>query len=272
MSDDGSAAERAVVSQARARLAPFAAASASRQPLKLVAVPRDHVHGDRQRGEALLAGRLHGRQRDALRSRTSISRAVGAGGAAGRAAAGLLLASRPRRRRLAREGRAAGRSDGRPLAARARRQGRRRLGAASVGRAHPLLDRLCALHPVEQRQRLSLGAAQHAGARRPAPRSAVPTRRRPGSTGSPPGAAWSPPACSSRAASRASRAARRGSPARWPRRSSTTAGWSAARRSSRCCWSTASACCAPATRPPSRPFPKGSRPRRRRRSPRFMAS
>ena len=30
-----------------------------RQPLKLVAVPRDHVQGDRQRGEALLAGRFH---------------------------------------------------------------------------------------------------------------------------------------------------------------------------------------------------------------------
>jgi hypothetical protein len=30
----------------------------SRQPLKLVAVPRDHVQGDRQRGDALLAGRL----------------------------------------------------------------------------------------------------------------------------------------------------------------------------------------------------------------------
>jgi uncharacterized heparinase superfamily protein len=30
----------------------------SRQPLKLVAVPRDHVQGDRQRGEALLAGKL----------------------------------------------------------------------------------------------------------------------------------------------------------------------------------------------------------------------
>ena len=32
--------------------------SARAQPLKLVAVPRDHVHGDRQRGEALLAGRF----------------------------------------------------------------------------------------------------------------------------------------------------------------------------------------------------------------------
>jgi uncharacterized heparinase superfamily protein len=30
----------------------------SRQPLKLVAVPRDHVQGDRQRGDALLAGRF----------------------------------------------------------------------------------------------------------------------------------------------------------------------------------------------------------------------
>ena len=32
--------------------------AAGRQPLKLVAVPRDHVQGDRQRGEALLAGRF----------------------------------------------------------------------------------------------------------------------------------------------------------------------------------------------------------------------
>src|SRR3954453_6872401 len=31
----------------------------SRQPLKLVAVPRDHVQGDRQRGDALLAGRFN---------------------------------------------------------------------------------------------------------------------------------------------------------------------------------------------------------------------
>ena len=29
-----------------------------RQPLKLVAVPRDHVAGDRKRGDALLAGRF----------------------------------------------------------------------------------------------------------------------------------------------------------------------------------------------------------------------
>ena len=30
----------------------------SRQPLKLVAVPRDHVAGDRRRGDALLAGQF----------------------------------------------------------------------------------------------------------------------------------------------------------------------------------------------------------------------
>src|SRR4029078_6722990 len=30
----------------------------SRQPLKLAAVPRDHVAGDRQRGDALIAGRF----------------------------------------------------------------------------------------------------------------------------------------------------------------------------------------------------------------------
>src|SRR5918996_3057232 len=32
--------------------------ASGRQPLKLVAVPRDHVQGDRHRGEALLAGRF----------------------------------------------------------------------------------------------------------------------------------------------------------------------------------------------------------------------
>jgi uncharacterized heparinase superfamily protein len=32
--------------------------ASGRQPLKLVAVPRDHVQGDRQRGELLLAGRF----------------------------------------------------------------------------------------------------------------------------------------------------------------------------------------------------------------------
>ncbi|HEY4070948.1 MAG TPA: heparinase II/III family protein [Sphingomicrobium sp.] len=57
MSNDGSAAERAVVSKL-ARPSLLSRLKHGRQPLKLVAVPRDHVQGDRQRGEALLVGRL----------------------------------------------------------------------------------------------------------------------------------------------------------------------------------------------------------------------
>ena len=57
MSAEGSAAERdAVRKLARGSL--LSRLKASRQPLKLVAVPRDHVQGDRQRGDALLAGRF----------------------------------------------------------------------------------------------------------------------------------------------------------------------------------------------------------------------
>jgi len=52
-----SAAERAVVSKL-ARGSFLSRLKHSKQPLKLVAVPRDHVHGERQRGEALLAGRF----------------------------------------------------------------------------------------------------------------------------------------------------------------------------------------------------------------------
>jgi uncharacterized heparinase superfamily protein len=57
LSNDGSAAERAVVSRL-ARGSLFARLRRSKQPLKLAAVPRDHVHGERARGEALLAGRF----------------------------------------------------------------------------------------------------------------------------------------------------------------------------------------------------------------------
>ena len=113
------------------------------------------------------------------RSRISTSRSVGRGGAAGRAAAGLLwlrdLAAAASREKGARLAEAV---VGRWLLAHGT-QGRRRLGAASLGRAHPLLDGLCALHPFEQRQRLSLGAAQHARPRRPPPRS----ERRQGAAG-----------------------------------------------------------------------------------------
>jgi uncharacterized heparinase superfamily protein len=57
MSSDGSAAERAVVTKL-ARGSLLSRLKTGKQPLKIVAVPRDHVHGDRQRGEALMAGRL----------------------------------------------------------------------------------------------------------------------------------------------------------------------------------------------------------------------
>lgn len=57
MSDEGSAAEREVVSRL-ARGSLLSRLRGSKQPLKLVAVPRDHVHGDRHRGEALLSGEL----------------------------------------------------------------------------------------------------------------------------------------------------------------------------------------------------------------------
>jgi uncharacterized heparinase superfamily protein len=50
-------AERAIVSKL-ARGSLLSRLKSSRQPLKIVAVPRDHVTGDRQRGEALLAGRF----------------------------------------------------------------------------------------------------------------------------------------------------------------------------------------------------------------------
>ncbi|HWU92487.1 MAG TPA: heparinase II/III family protein [Sphingomicrobium sp.] len=58
MTTDGSAADRAIVSKlARGSLLSRFTRS-GRQPLKLVAVPRDHVPGDRQRGEALAGGRF----------------------------------------------------------------------------------------------------------------------------------------------------------------------------------------------------------------------
>jgi len=57
VSDEGSIAESAVVSRL-ARGSFLSRLKRSKQALKLVAVPRDHVHGERQRGDALLAGRF----------------------------------------------------------------------------------------------------------------------------------------------------------------------------------------------------------------------
>jgi uncharacterized heparinase superfamily protein len=57
MNAQGSMTERDVV-QKLARGSFLSRLKRSRHPLKLAAVPRDHVAGDRQRGDALLAGRL----------------------------------------------------------------------------------------------------------------------------------------------------------------------------------------------------------------------
>ena len=57
MNVEGSAAERAIVRKL-ARGSFLSRLKRSKQPLKLVAVPRDHVQGDRQRGDALLAGQF----------------------------------------------------------------------------------------------------------------------------------------------------------------------------------------------------------------------
>lgn len=57
MSSD-SAAQNAVVQKLAKRPLLSRLFASGRQPLKLVAVPRDHVQGDRQRGDALLAGRF----------------------------------------------------------------------------------------------------------------------------------------------------------------------------------------------------------------------
>jgi uncharacterized heparinase superfamily protein len=57
MNAASSAAERDIVKKL-ARGSLLSRLKASRQPLKLVAVPRDHVTGDRNRGEALLAGKF----------------------------------------------------------------------------------------------------------------------------------------------------------------------------------------------------------------------
>ncbi|HEY6047945.1 MAG TPA: heparinase II/III family protein [Sphingomicrobium sp.] len=57
MSSGGSVAEREVVEKL-ARGSLLSRLKRSKQPLKLLAVPRDHVAGDRQRGQALLSGRF----------------------------------------------------------------------------------------------------------------------------------------------------------------------------------------------------------------------
>ena len=165
---------------------------ASRTPLRLVAVPRDHVVGDRARGDALLAGRL-------LLGSETINLAevdfatLGTQSPLGARNPGLRLAARPCRRRQPRPGRAARRGDRRALADRPRHAHRRCLGGRIMGQPDPVLDRLRALHPVEPRRRLSLGLAQHAGAGRASILPPPPTRPRRDCRGLPPGRASSPP-------------------------------------------------------------------------------
>ena len=57
MNAEGSTAERDIVRKL-ARGSLLSRLKGSKQPLKIAAVPRDHVQGDRQRGEALLLGRV----------------------------------------------------------------------------------------------------------------------------------------------------------------------------------------------------------------------
>ena len=57
MSAGGSAAESDFVRKL-ARGSLLSRLKTSRQPLKLVAVPRDHVQGDRARGAALMSGKF----------------------------------------------------------------------------------------------------------------------------------------------------------------------------------------------------------------------
>jgi len=73
---DGSSAERAIVTRL-ARGSLFSRLRHGKHPLKLVAVPRDHVQGDRQRGEALVAGRF-GAGSDSIPLRDIDFAAVGA--------------------------------------------------------------------------------------------------------------------------------------------------------------------------------------------------
>ena len=150
-----------------------------RYPLKLLAVPKDPVAGDKAAGEALLARPLRPRRRPRCRSRASISRPRPARGLR-RLSAELRLAARPRRRGDARARRQARRGDHPQMARRPCRAGQRAgLARRSVGPAHPLLDRLRALHPVEPRLGLSLAACSTP--RRAAP--AISTRRRQGAAG-----------------------------------------------------------------------------------------
>ena len=146
--------------------------------------------------------------------------------------------------------------------------GRRTSGASESSSGQPMRPTSCRAATAAIARPCS--TRSHAA---PGISKAARTRPRPGSIESPPGAAWSPPALLVQGGV--------------PRVARGEAGLARALASAQfddggldqpfavragASWSTGSVCCAPATRRRSRPFPTGSKPRRRRRWRRFMES
>ena len=121
MNANGSAAESDVVRKL-ARGSLLSRLKPSRQALKLVAVPRDHVQGDRQRGAGLLAGKFTVGSETISARRSRLPRCRRGRTASG-AAAGLLVAPRSFGGSVAGEWCAPCGSDCRPLAHCSRNEG-----------------------------------------------------------------------------------------------------------------------------------------------------
>ena len=180
MNAPGSAAERdAVHKLARGSL--LSRLKGSRQPLKLVAVPRDHVPGDRSRGEALLAGGLPIGSEVVPIAELDFAALGGSGAVAERfrASPGFEISRRPPR---ARRAPASPKSVvGRWLLAHGSQAsttpGRRICGASESCSGPPTRPTSCrAPTPATARPCSTRSRAARATSRRP------PTRRRPGSS------------------------------------------------------------------------------------------
>ena len=271
MSDEA-AAQSAVVRKLAKRPLLSRLFASGRQPLKLVAVPRDHVQGDRQRGEALLAGRfVLGSEMVSLND-LDFS-ALRLGQPVGRHASGLLLAPRPLRRGVPRKRRA--RSPRRWRGA-----GCSRTARASTTPGGPICG-ASASSTGRPTRPTSCRAATRATARPcstrsfAAPAISTPMRTRPrrASTGSPPGAGVV--AAGLLVQGGVPRVARGESGLARALVDRAIRGWGTGqptRRTSRCCWSIGSRFCAVPISRPSKAFPTQSRPPQQQRSPRFMAS
>ena len=232
-----------------------------RVPLKLIAVPKDPIAGDKAAGEALLAGRFRHNGTEVAVAGLDFA-TIGLPERLHRLSAKLRLAARPLRRGDPRARRQARRRDHPQMARRLRRADRRaRLARRSVGPAHPVLDRLCALHPLQRRPGLPLEPALRArprrapsrakrrqGAARPAPdhRLERRDRRRSGRPGRPGAAEIGRGGPGARARPVAAR--------RWRPRQPL------ADRADRC-WSSCSASSAPSMRPAAATCPTGWRKR-----------